>query len=144
MVVIFAIISINVYAQDSVSVKIGFRFNPQGSISIKQIKKGSQLVTPLLLVVVVNKGKNTFLTHYNLIANAVGVTYARAITDDIGVYAFGNKFVLSKGGYASVGVTRKLGFSYGFVEFGTTWNKWSPDINVGVIIPFAFQMKIKN
>lgn len=141
IVITLLVISMNVCAQDSVIVRMGFLFCPQGSISVKQAETGFKVFAPLSGVVVISKGKNTLIPQYNLTANAVGVLYARSISENAGVYAFGNKCILSKGGYASVGVTKQLGIAKGFLEVGTTWNNWSPDVTIGVILPLTFKIK---
>lgn len=140
MLIVLLLGSVQCLAQDSLVVKVGFMFNPQSSISLTE--GGSpKLLTPLLLgTVLVHKG-NIFIPHYNLVANAIGVTYVRDITPKLQTYCLFNKFVTSKGGYASIGFATPLGFASGFVEVGSIWHKWSPDVNIGIIIPLTLKIK---
>ncbi len=94
--------SVQCLAQDSLVVKIGFMFNPQSSISLIE-KCGPKLLTPLLLGTVLAYKGNVFVPHYNLVANAVGITYIRDITPKLQTYCLFNKFVKSNGRYFSVG-----------------------------------------
>jgi hypothetical protein len=133
----------NTHAQDSlqVEIKVGFLFNPQANMSMKEPQKGFRIITPLLLGVPFTKDNHTFIPHYNLGANALGFIYGYSLQKEYQAFIIANKSFLEKGGYCLIGINKKIGFARGFVGLGTAWNTWSPDITFGVIIPITFDIK---
>ena len=134
---------VSVCAQDSLTVNIAVIVKPAGSISLvkQEETKGFKVITPLLLGTLLKHKDNLLFPHYNIGANAFGLTYIRNVHPKVQVYALFNKSVIQKGGYALCGVATPLGPGQLFVEMGSTWHNWSPDVNIGLIIPFTIRIK---
>lgn len=130
-------------AQDTMHIKMGFFFNPQGSISLQTPEKGFSAIVPIFFVTQFVKGKGGVNVMYNMTYNNAQVAYFHKLCGSLGTYLLINKHVLSNGGYVSAGVTRSLadGRANGFFEFGSAWDHWSPVIYTGLIIPFTMKVK---
>ncbi len=130
-------------AQDTLHIKIGFFFNPQGYINLQEIEKGFSTITPVFFVTSFAKGKGGVNVMYNMTFNNIQGVYFHKLYRSVGTYLCVNKSVLTEGGYTSIGLTRSLaeGRATGFFEFGSNWNNWTPAIYTGVIIPFTIKVK---
>lgn len=131
------------HAQDTLKVKLGFFFVPQGVCNLEKTEDGLSSIAPILAVVSFNKGKSVFNIMYNMTFNKVQLVYAHQISSVCGMYLLSNKSALAKGGYSSIGVTRSVmdGKANAFLEFGSGWTNWGPTIYAGAIIPLVFRIK---
>jgi len=138
---IFALTSLN--AQDSLHLKVGFFFAPQAGISFQSLEEGTYTITPVSACASFSKGRSVLNAMYNLTYNKVQLVYWHKLGKYTGAYTALNKSVFTKGGYASVGVSRDVygGNAFGFFEIGSTWNKWSPVIYIGAIIPLTLSIQ---
>lgn len=130
-------------SQDTMHIKIGFFFSPQGTISLQTPEKGFSALTPVLFVTQFSKGKGGVNVMYNMTYNNIQLVYFHSLYKKIGTYLIASKRVLANGGYAGTGLTRSVadGRAVGFFEFGSAWNKWSPALYTGVIIPLTLKLK---
>lgn len=111
-------------AQDTLKVKLGFFFVPQGIFDLKKTKDGLSTVTPVFAVASFNKGKSVVNVMYNMTFNNVQVVYFQQISSVFGMYLVSNKHVLAKSGYSGIGATRSVmdGKANAFFEFGSGWD----------------------
>lgn len=130
-------------SQDTLQVKAGLFFNPQGLISYKNPSKAFSTITPLFAVLQFKKDHNVFNAMYNLTYNNLQGVYWHEFSPKIGGYLLLNKNIFVKRGYASIGVTREVadGRAIAFAEFGSTWNEWNPQTYIGVAMPLMFRVK---
>lgn len=134
---------VSLKAQDTLHIKIGFFFAPQGGISLNNPSEGFTTITPVSFVTTFSKGENVLNAMYNMTFNKVQVVYWRELGSSTGVYASLNKSVLARGGYASLGVTGSVasGRAIGFLDIGSNWHKWTPTFYIGAIIPLTVAVK---
>lgn len=139
----FFLIFTSVKAQDTLSINAGFTLTPQGTISLQNPEKGFSSITSVAACVSFSKGNTMVNAMYSLTSNKVQMVYWHKLGHMTGIYTSFNKSVLTKGGYASVGVTRAVagGRATGFFEIGSTWHEWHPAIYTGAIIPLMFKVK---
>jgi len=125
--------------------KTGFIFAPQGVVIIEQVSQLFTVKVPLNIGISFTDGKNTVNVLYNLTFNAGQVVYARSF-QDFGFYMMANKSVVVKNaGYGCFAFTKKVadGKELAFCEFGSTTDRWNPQMHLGVIIPLMMDVKNK-
>ena len=130
-------------AQDSTrNIALGFVCSPTGGLNLQKPGKGFTYGATLTVGASFNKGNSSVLTVYNINANAAQLIYYKQFTHMFGTYVVANKSVLSQGGYAGLGETVVIykNRAFGYMELGSSWNKWSPVFYTGVILPFWLKL----
>lgn len=130
-------------SKDTLKIKIGYFFCPQGTIKMKNMNSGTSVVTPVFGVVQFIKGKGLVNIMYNMAGNNLQVVYFHEITPLVGTYLVSNKNMLDNDGYSGLGFTRNVmnGNAVAFLEGGSGWKTWDPAIFAGVIFPLTFRIK---
>lgn len=134
--------TVEVKEKDKVQVSLGFFLVPSASISLKNLKPLFRQSSSLSPVVLINKGKWTYIPQYSILNNAVGFSVVYKPLDNFGTYLFTTKNLLNSGSYAGLGVFRPVanGRASAFLEIGNPYNTWDPGLYFGVFIPFLFNV----
>lgn len=129
--------------QDTLKIRIGFFFVPQGTANLLNAWSTISSITPVFAVTSFNRGKSTVNVMYNITGQKAQVVYARQLSKAFGMYLLSYKNILTSDGYSGIGATRDVldGKASAFVEFGSSWNNFTPLIFTGVIIPLVFRIK---
>ena len=124
--------------KDSLQKAFGVFLLPNGSLNLKEPKNGFSASSPISIQFTLKKGNYFQSIFYTFNDNSLGTAVYHK-----NMYIVATKRIVLPGGYAGIGITKEVanGRALMFCEFGGNWDKFTPGISIGALVPFMFKIR---